>query len=125
MHHRVAALRALPAADVNAAAMWDFSSDPAATAFSPSIDGYVVPDVPMARYLRGEQLHVPLLAGWNGAEYWPFDEMALPHANAEEFRQSAARMFGAERLAEFLELYPAGSDAEATTSAVKNSPAIC
>jgi para-nitrobenzyl esterase len=113
----IAALRALPAADVNAAALWDFSSDPGAAAFSPSIDGYVVPDVPMARYLRGEQLHVPLLAGWNGVEHFPFDEMALPHASADEFRRSAERMFGTERIAEFLALYPAASDAEAAVSA--------
>jgi len=113
----IAALRALPAEDVNAAAPWDFSRDPAATAFSPSIDRYVVPDVPMASYLRGEQLCVPLLAGWNGAEHFPFHDMALPHATAEEFLRAAERMFGAGRLAEFLELYPAGSDAEAGASA--------
>ncbi len=115
----IAALRALPAQEVNAAAPWDFSSDPAATAFSPSIDGYVVPDVPVSRYLRGEQLRVPLLAGWNGAEHWPFTDMALPHATAAEFRDAAARMFGTERMPEFLALYPAGTDAEATASAAE------
>jgi para-nitrobenzyl esterase len=113
----IAALRALPAEDVNAAAPWDFSSDPSATAFSPSIDGYVVPEVPMACYLRGEQLPVPLLAGWNGAEHYPFHDMALPHASVAEFRHAAEQMFGTERLGEFLALYPAGSDAEATASA--------
>ncbi len=97
--------------------MWDFSRNPSTTAFSPSIDGYVVPDVPMARFLRGEALSVPLLAGWNAAEHYPFHDMALPHANAAEFRRAAERMFGADRLAEFLTLYPAGSDAEATASA--------
>lgn len=113
----IAALRALSADDVNVAAPWDFTSDPNTTAFSPSIDGYVVPDVPMARYLRGEQLRVPLLAGWNGAEHWPFHDLALPHASAEEFRRAAERMFGPERFNEFLALYPAGNDAEATASA--------
>jgi para-nitrobenzyl esterase len=113
----IAVLRELPAEDVNAAAPWDFSEDPGLTAFSPSIDRYVVPDVPMARYVRGEHLRVPLLAGWNGAEHFPFHDMALPHASAEEFRHAAERMFGAERLAEFFELYPAGSDAAASTSA--------
>jgi para-nitrobenzyl esterase len=113
----ISALRALPAADVNAAAPWDFSTDPAATAFSPSVDGFVVPDVPVMRYMRGEQLRIPLLAGWNAAEYWPFRDMALPHATANEFRQAAERMFGTERLAEFLALYPAETDAQATASA--------
>jgi para-nitrobenzyl esterase len=71
----------------------------------------------MARYLRGEQLHVPLLAGWNGAEHFPFHDMALPHATAEEFRHAAEWMFGTDRLANLLELYPAGTDAEAARSA--------
>lgn len=113
----IAALRALPAEDVNAAAPWDFSHDPGATAFSPSIDGSVVPEVPLARYLRGNQLRVPLLAGWNGAEHFPFHDMALPHASAEDFYRAAERMFGGERLTEFFEHYPAGSDAEAAKSA--------
>jgi para-nitrobenzyl esterase len=113
----ISALRAWAAEDINAAAPWDFSTDPAATTFSPSIDDYVVLDVPVTRYLRGEQLRIPLLAGWNGAEYWPFTDMALPHATANEFRSAAERMFGTERLAEFLALYPAGTDARATTSA--------
>ena len=112
----IAALRALPAEQINAAAPWDFDTDPGATAFSPSIDRYVVPDVPVTRYLRGEQLPVPLLAGWNAVESRPFEDLALPHATAQDFRAAAERMFGAERLAEFLALYPADSDAQATAS---------
>jgi para-nitrobenzyl esterase len=112
----IAALRALPADEVNAAAPWDFDTDPGATAFSPSIDRYVVPAVPVTRYLRGEQLHVPLLAGWNATESWPFHDIALPHATAQEFRAATGRMFGTDRLAEFLSLFPADSDAQATTS---------
>jgi para-nitrobenzyl esterase len=113
----IAALRAMPAQAVNAAAPWEFSTDPAATAFSPNIDRYVVPDVPAARYLRGEQLPVPLLAGWNDAEYWPFRGLALPHQTAQDFRSAAERMFGAGRIEEFLTLYPADSDAAASASA--------
>jgi para-nitrobenzyl esterase len=113
----IAALRSMPADEINAAAPWDFDSEPSLTAFSPSIDRYVVPDVPAKRYLRGEQLRIPLLAGWNAVESWPFEDLALPHATAHEFRAAAERMFGAERLAEFLARYPAASDEQATASA--------
>ena len=95
----------------------NFDTNPITTAFSPNIDGYVVPDVPAARFARGEALRIPLLAGWNDAEYWPFDEMGLPHATPEEFRAAAERLFGASRIAEFLALYPAQTGDEAKRSA--------
>jgi para-nitrobenzyl esterase len=113
----IAALRALPAEAVNAAAPWDFTSDPGLTAHSPHIDGYVVPDVPAARFTRGEQLPIPLLAGWNATEDWPFRDLALPHDTAETFLQAAERVFGRERIDEFRTHYPAESDAEATALA--------
>ncbi len=113
----VAALRAMPAEELNKAAMWSFATHPATTAFSPHIDHYVVPEVPAARYLHGEQLPLPLLAGWNEVEQWPFRALALPHRTAQDFRQAAERMFGQDRLAEFLTLYPAESDAQAAESA--------
>jgi para-nitrobenzyl esterase len=113
----IADLRALPAETVNAAAPWDFESDPGLTPFSPSIDGYVVPDVPAARVTRGEQLPIPLLAGWNAVENWPFRDLALPHATAAAFRTAAEQLFGADRMSEFLAHYPAATDEEATASA--------
>jgi para-nitrobenzyl esterase len=113
----IAALRALSAEQLNAAATWNFTRDPSMTAFSPHIDRYVVPEVPATRYLHGEQLPIPLLAGWNDVEQWPFRARALPHQTAQDFRQAAERMFGQDRLAEFLTLYPAESDAQAAESA--------
>jgi para-nitrobenzyl esterase len=112
----IAALREMSAEAVNAAAPWDFTTDPGLT-FSPSVDRYVVPDVPAARMERGEQLRVPLLAGWNATEDWPFRAMAFPHDTAAAVRAHAERLFGREHLAEFLRHYPAGSDDEATASA--------
>jgi para-nitrobenzyl esterase len=113
----LAALRAMSAQELNAAAMWSFATHPATTAFSPHIDRYVVPEVPVARYLRGEQLPIPLLAGWNDVEQWPFQPPALPHQTAQGFRQAAGRLFGQNRLAEFLTLYPAESDVQLAESA--------
>jgi para-nitrobenzyl esterase len=113
----IAELRGLPAEAVNAAGPWDFSTDPGLTAFSPSIDGYVVPDVPAARFERGEQLAIPLMAGWNAVEDWPFRSLALPHGTAAIFCEAAKQLFGADRLNEFLTHYPATTDEEATASA--------
>ena len=74
----IAALRAMPAEQLNAAAPWSFERDHVTQAFSPSIDRHVVPDVPARRFLRGEQMHIPLLAGWNSAEGFPFMSQSLP-----------------------------------------------
>ena len=113
----IAAMRAMPATVVNAAALWNFSTNPAVTAFSPNVDHYVVPEVPAARFVQGRQMHVSLLAGWNEVEQFPFDALGLPHRNAAEFRAAAERMVGPDRLAEFLQLYPANTDAEANAAA--------
>ncbi len=113
----IADLRAMPAEKLNAAAPWNFTMDPIVTAFSPNVDRYVVPETPAARYHRGEQMHIPLLAGWNDVEQFPFRAFALPHRTAGEFRDAASRMFGKDRIPEFLSLYPASTDAEASTSA--------
>ncbi|WP_213958884.1 carboxylesterase family protein [Variovorax sp. dw_954] len=112
----IAALRAMPAEKINAAAPWDFTMNPMVTVFSPNVDHHVLPDFPSARYARGEYMKIPLLAGWNEAEDYPFRAFSLPHGNAQEFRDAAARMFGKDRLAEFLALYPASTDAEAVAS---------
>ena len=113
----IAALRAMPAEAVNAAAPWDFSMIPMVTTFSPNVDRYVVPEIPAARFFHQRQMHVPLLAGWMAAEQFPFDAHGLPHHNAAEFCAAATEMFGADRLTEFLRLYPADSDAQANISA--------
>ena len=113
----IAALRAMPAEQLIAAAPWNFERDHVSQAFSASIDRYVVPDVPARRFLRGEQMHIPLLAGWNSAEEFPFMSQSLPHHSAQAFRAAAEETFGTDRLADFLTLYPADTDARAKASA--------
>ncbi|MDN3273639.1 carboxylesterase family protein [Frankia sp. RB7] len=113
----IAALRAMPAEQLNAAAPWSFERDHVTQAFSPSIDRHVVPDVPARRHLRGEQMHIPLLAGWNSAEGFPFMSQSLPHQSAQAFRAAAKDMFGKERLSDFERLYPSDTDARAKASA--------
>ena len=113
----IAALRAMPAEQLNAATPWSFERDHVTEAFSPSIDRHVVPDVPARRFLRGEQMHIPLLAGWNSAEGFPFMSQSLPHQSAQAFRAAAEAMFGKEHLSDFQTLYPADTDAQAKASA--------
>jgi para-nitrobenzyl esterase len=116
-HASIAALRAMPAEHLNAAAPWSFQTSPVVAAFSPSIDHHVIPDAPALRFLRGEQMHIPLLAGWNAAEEFPFASQSLPHQSAQAFRAAAEGMFGKERLADFLKVYSADTDAQAKGSA--------
>jgi len=112
----LAALRAMPAEQLNAAGAWNFTQNPNVKAFSPNVDRFVVPEVPAACFTRGEQMHIPLLAGWNSAEDYPFHDMSLPDNTAAAFRAAAEQMFGADRLADFLRLYPADTDAQAKAS---------
>ncbi len=56
----IAALRAMPAEQLNAAAPWSFQSSPVVAAFSPSIDRHVVPDVARSAFpARPADAHPP------------------------------------------------------------------
>lgn len=114
----LAALRAVPAADLSAATTWIPALDPGVTAFAPSIDGQVLRDSPAAVFGQGRQQRIPLLAGFTAAEDVPlFDLRALPHSSPEEFYAAAEKLFGAGRMAEFKVLYPAANAVQATASA--------
>ncbi|MFJ6530538.1 carboxylesterase/lipase family protein [Streptomyces longwoodensis] len=106
-------LRALPADQLNAA-----TTAPGTIPFGPSIDGNVLTDSPAAVFAHGRQQHVPLLAGYNGAEDYPlFDPLALPHSTPAEFEAAAQKLFGAQRMDEFAKLYPATTAAQTEASA--------
>ncbi|RFU27213.1 hypothetical protein B7463_g9126, partial [Scytalidium lignicola] len=109
-------LRALPAQVVNSVALWDTNFDPAASAFSPNIDGYVVPINPAQAFDEGRQMKIPILIGWNEEEQYPFRPFALPHRSAVEFRYAAESYFVAAAR-KFFSLYPAVTDDQANISA--------
>ncbi|MDX6741674.1 carboxylesterase/lipase family protein [Actinocorallia sp. A-T 12471] len=114
----LAALRAIPADTLNLATMWNPMTDPLLTAFAPSIDGYVLTKAPAQVFKDGDQRKIPLLAGYNGAENFPlFDLQVLPHGTPAEFYAAAEELFGADRMAEFQQLYPAADNAQAAESA--------
>ena len=113
----IADLRAMPAQTLNRAAPWNFRERGDPPVFAPSVDQVVIPSQLDEVFRKGEQSDVPLLAGFNRREDFPFLPSALPHATAAEFRATALIDFGPERYKEFLKLYPTGTDAEAKTSA--------
>ncbi len=84
--------------------------------FSPSIDGVVLTESVAATFAAGRQAPVPLLAGWNADEGRAGVVLGNARPTAASFAETTRKRFGpaADRL---LQVYPAGSDAEALESA--------
>ena len=110
-------LRAVPPLQLQTATDWTFATNPQVTAFSPIVDGYVLPEDPYVRFVNGRQNDVPLLAGWNADEGLPFLPRSLPHDTLRAYTDAATEVFGAANLEHFLELYPASSALQAAQSA--------
>jgi para-nitrobenzyl esterase len=91
----LAQLRAKPAKDL--------VKGTAATAYSPNVDGWVLPADPYTVFAEGKQNDVSLLAGSNA------DDAQEPPLSfeAQTFLAQAHRNFG-DRASLYLELYPAG-----------------
>jgi para-nitrobenzyl esterase len=102
-------LRALPAGKILNAAM-----SRGMTGFSPVVDGKFLTEPVPDTYAAGKQAHVPLLAGWNRDEGSFF---AMRPMTAVQFKGMIGGLYK-ERAAEFLNLYPAETDAQALRSAI-------
>jgi para-nitrobenzyl esterase len=105
----LAALRGKPAADVLQAALkqaW----------FAPIIDGYVLPKEVKDIYAAGDQVHVPLLAGWNADEIRAGVVLSKTKPTAQGFSEQAKSRFGPSA-DEALKAYPAATDEQAVESA--------
>lgn len=76
----------------------------------PNIDGYVLPDTIPNIYAAGRQNDVPIVAGFTA------DDISFSPLRGvttlDQFRATAAAMYG-DRVQQFLDLYPAASDADA------------
>ena len=107
----LAALRAIPAADLLKAASAQNGFRTAAT-----IDGYFLPKTVDEIFAAGEQAKVPLLAGWNSAEtpYQGFmrAEPPTPEGYAKRVKQDFP-----EQAEQVLKLYPGNTTAEVVKSA--------
>jgi para-nitrobenzyl esterase len=104
----LAELRAKPAAELLAAAM-----KAGGMGYSPGIDGYFMPEKTAAIYARGEQAHIPLLAGWNSSEMGMSIAMNPQKPTPQSFREQLEKQFG-ERA---LQVYPASTQDETLQSA--------
>ncbi|WP_428422875.1 carboxylesterase/lipase family protein [Methylibium sp.] len=113
----LADLRATPALQLQTATNWTLATNPGETNFGPTVDGHVLPDDPYVLFMRGQQTDVPLMVGWNNDEGMFFMGWSLPHDSARAFTDAAATVFGSNNLADFLQQYPAGTDAQAAQSA--------
>jgi para-nitrobenzyl esterase len=108
--HSLAELRAKPAKDLLQAAAKPGQG------FGPIIDGYFLTSDVVGIYARGQQSHVPLLAGWNADEGKMFVLFNPKKPTAKSFGEQAEKRFGGHA-AEFLKLYPNTTDEEAIASA--------
>jgi len=102
----LAALRAKSADDLQKA-----GGAPAAC-----IDGWFLPESVAAIFAHGKQNDVPTMAGYNHDEATAF---IPPTTTAAAFRAQSQQRYG-KVLDDFLKAYPAGSDDEATDSAMRS-----
>ncbi|KAB7732431.1 carboxylesterase family protein [Rudanella paleaurantiibacter] len=103
----LADLRALPASQI---------IQKAAGTRGPIVDGYVLPQPIPAIFAARQQNDVVLLTGWNEDEGMRFG----PPQTAEAYRKQIEQQQG-PNAADFLQHYPANTDAEAATSQMRVS----
>jgi para-nitrobenzyl esterase len=79
----------------------------------PIVDGYFMPDQPSAIFARGEQHDVPIVVGFTRDEGFS----AIGSATTlEQYQRFLSEAYG-DNAGELLQLYPAGTDAEARRAA--------
>jgi para-nitrobenzyl esterase len=116
----LAALRALPAAQL----LTDAGNG---HGFGPDVDGYFLPQTPAAIFAAGKQNDVPMIAGWNHDEGGngkattitptggsSAGSPASTSGDLQRLKDTAAKDFPAHA-SEFLQAFPATTDAEALT----------
>ncbi|MEO0322776.1 MAG: carboxylesterase family protein [Myxococcota bacterium] len=102
---RLACLRALPAERIVAAIPGTIEE----LAYGPVVDGYVLPDSPLALIARGEHNDVPFVLGSTADEMASETIFSLEVETAAEYEALIAAEFGAfgeDTVATILELYP-------------------
>lgn len=80
-------------------------------AFPICVDGYFFPKSPIEIFEKGEQAHVPLLAGWNTQEMAPQFVLGGDKPTIENFNKAVKRMFN-DKAGEVLKLYAPATDEE-------------
>jgi para-nitrobenzyl esterase len=84
--------------------------------FSMNVDGYFLPETPLAIYSAGKQAHVSLLAGWNADEGSARAILASSPPTPANLEAALRRLYP-DHSEEAIKLYPASNDAEAKRAA--------
>jgi len=80
------------------------------------IDGYFLPQAPAEIYSQGEQMKVPLLAGWNSAEVGYGGVVGALAPTVENFEAAVGKLYG-DKADEVLQLYKAATPEEVKQAA--------
>jgi para-nitrobenzyl esterase len=83
--------------------------------FSPNIDGYFLPDSAYEIFAKGQQAHIPLLAGWNRDEGNYHGFFGDTPVSKENYAAKMRTRFG-ESAAEAMKLFPGNSEEEIKSS---------
>lgn len=85
-------------------------------AFPFCVDGYFFPKSPLEIFEKGEQAHVPLLAGWNSQEMVPQFVMGGDKFTVENFKKALQKTFG-DKADEAIKQYVPATDDEVEQAA--------
>jgi para-nitrobenzyl esterase len=107
----LAALRALPAAELLEAA-----ARPGLPRTQFTVDGYFLPRTVAEIFAAGEQAHVPLLAGWNSQESGARGVLGRNEPTPAGYAKAIETLFG-DRAAEAMTLYPGTTNEEVQQAA--------
>ena len=102
----LAELRAIPAEQLLKA-----TSNAGYGRFPVCVDGYFFPKSPTEIFEKGEQAHVPLLAGWNSEEMNFHVLIGQDEPTTENYTKAIQKLYG-EQANEVLKVYNASSDEE-------------
>jgi len=105
----MADLRALPATELLAATA-------KGGRFPTVVDGYFLPKSPLDIFKEGEQMHVPLLAGWNSAEQNYHALLGNDKPTVENYEKAVRKLYG-DKADEILGQYKATSEEEVMQAA--------
>jgi para-nitrobenzyl esterase len=103
-------------ADLRAMTATDLMQAVKRARFPTVIDGYFLPESPEDIYSQGDQMKVPLLAGWNSAEV-PYGAFLGGAAPTVESYEAVVRKIYGDKADEVLPLYKAGTTEEVEQAA--------
>ena len=101
---------------ISAATLLEDAAKPGTPPMATTVDGYLLPEKPVAIFAQGKQAHVPLLVGWNSAEV-PFQALMRGDApSTENYTADLKKIYG-DRALEALKAYPGTTEQEVIRSA--------